>query len=123
MSQTHFAYWELFPTIDHIVPVTRGGADDESNWVTTSMLRNSAKAHWTLDELGGDFSQPVLRRDGTDSPNGSYAISNTTRGLLGIRTWEGGCGRPRRNLAGLRPCFRSGFAVGAHAGRRVVTTE
>ncbi|QHE73883.1 HNH endonuclease [Rhodococcus sp. WAY2] len=52
MSQTHFAYWELFPTIDHVVPVTRGGADEEANWVTTSMLRNSAKAHWTLDELG-----------------------------------------------------------------------
>lgn len=32
----HFAYWELSPTIDHPLPVSRGGADDESNWVTTS---------------------------------------------------------------------------------------
>jgi hypothetical protein len=52
MSESHIAYWELFPTIDHVVPVARGGSDDESNWVTTSMLRNSAKANWTVEELG-----------------------------------------------------------------------
>jgi hypothetical protein len=34
------------------VPVSRGGANDESNWITTSMLRNAAKANFTLDELG-----------------------------------------------------------------------
>lgn len=58
MSQSHFAFWELFPTIDHLIPVARGGVDDESNWVTTSMLRNSAKAHWMLDELGWTLSPP-----------------------------------------------------------------
>ncbi len=52
MSQTHPAYWELFPTIDHLVPVSRGGSDSQENWVTTSMLRNAAKANWTLEELG-----------------------------------------------------------------------
>jgi len=52
MSETHLAYWELFPTVDHLVPVSRGGVDAEENWVTTSMLRNSAKANWTVDELG-----------------------------------------------------------------------
>ena len=44
-------YWELFPTVDHIVPIARGGIDEESNWVTTSMLRNSMKSNWTLEEL------------------------------------------------------------------------
>ena len=39
-------------TIDHVIPVARGGADDESNVVTTSMLRNSAKSNWLLDEVG-----------------------------------------------------------------------
>ena len=43
MEITHPAYWELYATIDHVVPVTRGGADDLSNWVTTSQARNSAK--------------------------------------------------------------------------------
>ncbi len=51
-SETHPAFWELHPTIDHVVPVARGGADDESNVVTTSMLRNSAKSNWLLDEVG-----------------------------------------------------------------------
>jgi hypothetical protein len=50
-SETHPAVWELYPTIDHIVPVARGGADDESNVVTTSMLRNSAKGNWLVEEL------------------------------------------------------------------------
>src|SRR5580704_11387234 len=51
-SETHPAFWELYPTIDHIVPVARGGADDESNVVTTSMLRNSAKSNWLREEVG-----------------------------------------------------------------------
>lgn len=51
MGQSHIGFWELFPTIDHVLPIGRGGADEMENWVTTSMLRNSAKAHWTLAEL------------------------------------------------------------------------
>jgi len=58
MAETHPAYWELFPTIDHVVPVTRGGADSEVNWVTTSMVRNAAKANWTLEELGWSLRLP-----------------------------------------------------------------
>jgi 5-methylcytosine-specific restriction endonuclease McrA len=51
-AYTHFAYWELCPTLDHVVSVVRGGADTEANWVTTSQLHNSAKGHWLLSELG-----------------------------------------------------------------------
>ena len=51
-SESHIAFWELFPTIDHIVPVARGGPDNAENWVTTSMLRNSAKSNALLDEIG-----------------------------------------------------------------------
>jgi 5-methylcytosine-specific restriction endonuclease McrA len=51
-GETHPAFWELYPTIDHVVPLARGGADDESNVVTTSMLRNSAKSNWLCDEIG-----------------------------------------------------------------------
>lgn len=47
MSESHNIYWEFFPTIDHIVPIARGGVNNESNWVCTSMLRNSAKSNWT----------------------------------------------------------------------------
>lgn len=52
MSETHIAYGELWPTIDHIVPIARDGADEPSNWACTSMLRNSIKSSWTLEELG-----------------------------------------------------------------------
>ena len=58
MSETHEAFWELSPTVDHVVPVSRGGLDSESNWMTTSMRRNSAKANWTLDELGWRLHAP-----------------------------------------------------------------
>lgn len=63
VSESHLVYWELFPTIDHVLPVARGGVDAESNWVTTSMLRNSAKAHWTLDELAWQLQPPGLAQD------------------------------------------------------------
>lgn len=52
MSDTHMIYWELFPTIDHLIPIARGGQDIESNWITTSMIRNSAKSNWTIEEIG-----------------------------------------------------------------------
>lgn len=52
MTETHLIYWELCPTIDHLVPVARGGQDNENNWITTSMVRNSAKSNWTIEELG-----------------------------------------------------------------------
>ena len=55
MSETHIAWWELIPTVDHVEPVAREGDDDEKNWVCTSQLRNSAKSNWTLEELGWEL--------------------------------------------------------------------
>ncbi len=51
MTAGHMAFWELFPTIDHLHPVARGGEDIADNWFCCSMLTNSIKANWTLDEL------------------------------------------------------------------------
>ena len=66
MEETHQAYWDLFPTLDHVVPVARGGREDEDNLVSTSMFRNSAKANSTLEELGWSLYPPgdVKRWDG-----------------------------------------------------------
>lgn len=58
MTESHIFSWEMFPTVDHIQPAARGGADDESNWVCTSMLRNQAKSNWTLEELGWELLPP-----------------------------------------------------------------
>lgn len=63
LDACHIAFWDLAPTIDHILPVSRGGIDDESNWATTSMLRNSAKANFTLDELGWVLYPPGDMKD------------------------------------------------------------
>ncbi len=51
MTQTHIAYWELIPTIDHIYPIAKGGSDNKDNWVTTSMKNNSIKSNYTIDEV------------------------------------------------------------------------
>ena len=51
MTETHIAYWELIPTIDHIYPIAKGGEDNENNWVTTSMKNNSIKSNYTIDEI------------------------------------------------------------------------
>ncbi len=63
MEECHNAYWEFVPTVDHIYPVALGGADSMENWATTSMLHNSIKSSWTLEQLewklydAGDYSQ------------------------------------------------------------------
>jgi hypothetical protein len=58
MTETHVAYWELFPTVDHIKPIARGGDDTEENIVTTSMIRNAAKSNFTLEEIGWFVKEP-----------------------------------------------------------------
>ena len=60
----HFALWEMFPTIDHVVPVAPGVADNESYWVTTSIVRNAAKSAFTLEELAGRFIHPAMSPSG-----------------------------------------------------------
>lgn len=52
MTNTHIAFWDFVPTIDHIVPIARGGIDSPSNWVSTSMKNNSIKNNYSLDEIG-----------------------------------------------------------------------
>ncbi|HEU0229344.1 MAG TPA: hypothetical protein VFR20_02120 [Burkholderiaceae bacterium] len=71
VDATHPAYWELLPTIDHVVPVARGGQDAEPNCVSCSMLTNSIKSAWTLDELGWQL-QPAGDADRWDGMMGWF---------------------------------------------------
>ena len=63
MDIAHIAWWELFPTLDHVTPITLDGDDTDDNIVLCSMTTNMAKSNWTLDELGwkkrarGDMSK------------------------------------------------------------------
>ena len=58
MSESHIAYWELSPILDHVHPVALGGPNDESNIVTTSGVHNAMKAQYTLEELGWELHPP-----------------------------------------------------------------
>ena len=57
-GETHPAFNELSATIDHVIPVTRGGEDVEANWVTTSMARSFAKMNSTPEEMGWSLHPP-----------------------------------------------------------------
>lgn len=57
-SECHAIYSEFYPMLDHVVPISRGGADDETNLVTTCNMRNDAKSNWTLEELGWQLHPP-----------------------------------------------------------------
>ncbi len=48
----HTAYWDLTPTLDHIIPVSQGGASSKENLVTCSMLTNSKKSNWSMGQVG-----------------------------------------------------------------------
>jgi hypothetical protein len=63
MDECHVAYWELFPTIDHVVPIAIGGSDEPDNWTTCSMLTNSIKSNWSLSDLGWSFLPPGNLRE------------------------------------------------------------
>lgn len=87
---THRAYWVLQPTIDHLVPVTHGGADEPANWVTTCQVLNSAKGNWTLEELGWHLHPPgdVREWDGMMGWALRYAAAHpAVASGSSVRTW------------------------------------
>ena len=48
----HPAFWDLFPTVDHIVPLAYGGTAGADNLACVSMRTNQVKANWRLEDLG-----------------------------------------------------------------------
>lgn len=105
---THPAYWELSPTVDHLVPVSRGGRDDPSNWVTTSMARNSAKLNSTIEELGWSIQPPgdLQAWDGLLGWFLEYAVKHpeTIRGAW-MKQWHRAA-----TLAAVRPSSRAALS-------------
>jgi len=55
VSECHWIYWRLSPTVDHTVPVARADAGFDvnviDNLVTTSQMMNSAKDVWVPEEV------------------------------------------------------------------------
>jgi hypothetical protein len=106
MSASHIVYWDLFPTIDHVMPVARGGADNETNWVTTSMLKNSAKSNWTLEELEWQLRPKgsIEKWDGLMRWYIDYTAAHP--GAVSsnyLRTWRRAAVKVQAERAGARP--------------------
>ena len=52
MSECHIAYWKCGTSIDHVVPVARGGsASAVNNLITACYMCNSIKQNWLVEEL------------------------------------------------------------------------
>lgn len=63
LDKCHSIFWDLMPTVDHWVPIARGGPDVMENWITTSMKRNMAKGLWSLHDLGWNMHQSGELKD------------------------------------------------------------
>jgi len=48
-------------TLDHKVPVHRGGLDEPANWALACAPCNNAKSGWTLDEWKERFLRGLFR--------------------------------------------------------------
>lgn len=51
LGECHIVFWELYPTVDHIVPITKGGSDEMYNLLTISMIGNTKKGNTPLSVL------------------------------------------------------------------------
>lgn len=90
MTETHMAYWELTPTVDHIYPIARGGYDNPDNWATTSMKNNSIKSNWSLDEIHWQLHPPGSMEDWDGLTSVFLKIVDQNIELLNdeyIKTW------------------------------------
>ncbi len=106
-SECHAAHWELYSSVDHLVPVARGGAHEMDNWVTTSMMRNLIKSHWRLEDLGWELLPPG-RLDEWDGMLGWFLKFTEERSdmldLAGVRDWHKAA---LRAMEELRPPLQS----------------
>jgi hypothetical protein len=49
---SHLLFWTHSTSLEHLVPLARGGADSRENFVTTCYACNDARSDFTLEELG-----------------------------------------------------------------------
>ncbi len=101
MTNSHVAHWELYASVDHVVPVARGGAHEVGNWVTTSFMHNLIKSHWTLEDLGWE-RRPPGRLGDWDGMLGWFLKYTEGRSdlsdLAGVRDWHRAALRAMREI-------------------------
>lgn len=69
---THPVYWTYSASIDHVVPVCRGGGSGIANLVTACYMCNSIKQNWLLEELRWELLQEPPPAESWDGLSGSY---------------------------------------------------
>jgi 5-methylcytosine-specific restriction endonuclease McrA len=57
-KNTHLLVWVLWPSVDHIVPVSRGGKNELSNYTTSNSKFNMFKGNILKENLGAEFIEP-----------------------------------------------------------------
>jgi 5-methylcytosine-specific restriction endonuclease McrA len=90
-TECHFGYWELSPTVDHVVPISREGTESDANWVTACWLCNSRKSHFSIDELGWTLKRQsrIEEWDGLLRWFVEFAESNPKTAMLnGLARWH-----------------------------------
>lgn len=91
-DKSHVAFWELWPSVDHVVPLALGGAHEMANFATTSMLRNLAKRNATLEQLGWSLHEPGRLADWDGLSSWFIEMVDATpeaRQIAHIRDWYG----------------------------------
>jgi 5-methylcytosine-specific restriction endonuclease McrA len=56
---TSLIYWTHATSLEHIVPLARGGVDDPSNYATTCYGCNDARCDLLLEEVGWQLLPPT----------------------------------------------------------------
>jgi 5-methylcytosine-specific restriction endonuclease McrA len=56
---SHLLYWTHSSSLEHVVPFARGGADDDTNFVTTCYGCNDARGDLLLEEIGWLLRSPA----------------------------------------------------------------
>jgi hypothetical protein len=52
LDACHELFWELSPSVDHLEPISRGGAHVENNCITASWASHTQKSNMDLQQLG-----------------------------------------------------------------------
>lgn len=58
LESSHIIHWDLAPSIDHVVALTRGGSHCLDNWVTTSWANNLQKSNSSLEQTRWSLHPP-----------------------------------------------------------------
>lgn len=102
IGECHLVYWVQTASLDHVVPLARGGDDVEGNTVTACYLCNDTKGTWRNEEIGYR-----LRRPAASSWDG------LTGALPGLSVTAGAprAGRPGQERAADGPSLAGGGPV------------